>query len=195
MVKMNGKFMSNKKFEQLYMGLYVETKKLKPNKIVELGTGCGSCTVAMARTLQEIDNGGSIVTYEFERPTAGSGMGSDSNVSELYNRFTEIGLNEIVKLNVGDVFKTWVKNPTDFDLLYIDLDNTWDKVYDVIMGNEFITSKIKEGATVFIEGGHPSHPRMNQSTLNDFNNKKGKEIFTFECLHGDRISLSKLTIV
>ena len=32
MVKMNGKFMSNKKFEQLYMGLYVETKKLKPKK-------------------------------------------------------------------------------------------------------------------------------------------------------------------
>lgn len=192
---MNGKFMSNKKFEQLYMGLYNETKKLKPNKIVELGTGCGSCTVAMARALQEIVEGGSIITYEFESPTAGSGMGTDSNVSELYSRFSEIGLNDIVKLNVGDVFKTWVQNPTDFDLLYIDLDNTWDKIYDVVMGNDFITSKIREGATVFIEGGHSNHPRMNQSTLNNFNDKKGKEIFTFECLHGDRISLSKLTLV
>ncbi len=44
--------------------MYHETKKIKPKKIVDLGTGCGSCAIAMARALQELDNGGKIYIFD-----------------------------------------------------------------------------------------------------------------------------------
>ena len=194
----NSYFEGNKKLELIYMGLYHETKKIKPKKIVDLGTGCGSCAIAMARALQELDNGGKIYSFDLDKMTGGSQMREGTALSEVNKKFSDRELESFITVKGGDVFKTWVQNPTDFDLLYIDLDNTWDKIYNVVMGNDFITSKIRGGTPVFIEGGHPMHPRMNEQTLRNFNNENFNSedgIFTFDLLYGDRISLSKLTLL
>ena len=95
----------------------------------------------------------------------------------------------------GNVFKLWVENPTDFDFLWIDIDNTWRTTYDVVFGNDKILNQIKEGSPVYIEGGASAHPRMNERTLNDFHNSLGKEVFKYTLLSGLRVSISKLELI
>ena len=37
--------------------------------------------------------------------------------------------------------------------------------------------------------------KMNQDALNEFHNKMGKEIFSFDIISGWRVSLSKINII
>ena len=77
-------------------------------------------------------------------------------------------------------------------MLYIDLNNTWDIIFDVVTKIESVKLQVKNGSHVFIEGGHRNHPRMNESTLEIFHKKIGKEVFKFTHLAGPRVSVSQL---
>ena len=80
-------------------------------------------------------------------------------------------------------------------VVLIDIDNTWELLYSIIIKNEFMYNQIKPGGKIIIEGGSNAHPRINRSTLNQFHNKLGKKVFDFEHISGPRTSLSKLKLL
>tara|TARA_R110001592_G_scaffold98899_3_gene282006 strand:+ start:3498 stop:4088 length:591 start_codon:yes stop_codon:yes gene_type:complete len=177
------------KLEPIYTGLYdILTNSTKPfTKIVELGMGSGACTVAMARVLEEKNIKGNIKSFD-KFHTWGSSTG-------VVNKLKLRKLESFVDVQRGDVFETWVKNPTEFDFLFIDIDNIWESIYKVVIENEYINKQIKDGAVVYFEGGAENHPRMNEITLNNFHNRLGKKVFKFKHLLGTRVSLSKLELI
>ncbi len=176
------------KLEPVYTKLYELVRDIKPNNIVELGVGSGACTVAMIRGLQETNSDGKLVGFDT--------FNSWGGIQTVYQKLKVRNLDKnIHDMREGNVFKLWVENPTDFDFLWIDIDNTWRTTYDVVFGNDKILNQIKEGSPVYIEGGASAHPRMNERTLNDFHNSLGKEVFKYTLLSGLRVSISKLELI
>ena len=176
------------KLEPVYTKLYELVKNAKPNNIVELGVGSGACTVAMARGLEEVNADGRMIGFDTFDAWGG--------IRTVYKKLKSRNLHNFIhNMKEGNVFDLWVNNPTDFDFLWIDIDNTWRSTYDVVFGNEKILNQIKEGSPVYIEGGADAHPRMNKNTLNDFHNSLGKEVFKYTLLSGLRVSISKLELI
>jgi len=188
----NINFVNMHRYQSIERVVYQKVKELKPKVIVELGHGSGALTSAMGLALKEINNKGKIYSHDING-TSNYTLGSMSR-SALKN-IEERNLTDIVEFTEGDVFNTWVKTPFSFDLLVIDINNTWNILYDIIVGNDFINNEIKNGSKILIEGGDPNHPRINQQTLDFFNNSCGKEIFTLKHLDGSgRTSISTLEI-
>ena len=168
------------KLEPVYTKLYELVK--------ELGVGSGACTVAMARGLEEVNADGRMIGFDTFDAWGG--------IRTVYKKLKSRNLHNFIhNMKEGNVFDLWVNNPTDFDFLWIDIDNTWRSTYDVVFGNEKILNQIKEGSPVYIEGGADAHPRMNKNTLNDFHNSLGKEVFKYTLLSGLRVSISKLELI
>mgnify|MGYP003114627671 CR=1 FL=1 len=188
-------FVNIDRYENIEQIIYEKVKEYKPNTIVELGFGSGALTVAMALGLKEINPKGKIHTYDnfSDKRVRGVKGLSKTLFTETKKRIKIRNLDKYVNLIVGDVFEKWVDNPFDFDLLIIDINNTWDDIYKITVDNKFIYNKIKKGAKVFIEGGDPNHPRINQDTLNE---GPFKQTFSFKHLGGSkRTSISKLEIL
>jgi hypothetical protein len=80
-------------------------------------------------------------------------------------------------------------------MILIDIDNTWELIFDVVINNEFINKQIKQGSKVIIEGGADLHPRINKTTLKHFHNTIGKDVFEFTHISGPRTSLSILNLL
>jgi len=175
------------KLEPIYTELYNILINSTPDKIVELGMGSGACTVAMARALQEKNEKGNIKGFDTFKLWGSSDI--------VFNKIKLRELESLVDIQVGDVFETWVKNPTEFDFLFIDIDNIWENIYRIVIENEFINKQIEDGAVVYFEGGAENHPRMNETTLKNFHDHLGKEVFRFKHLSGTRVSLSKLELI
>jgi|TARA_B100001971_G_scaffold214313_1_gene251016 hypothetical protein len=176
------------KLEPVYTKLYELVKDAKPNNIVELGVGSGACTVAMARGLQETNSDGRMIGFDT--------FDSWGGIRTVYQKLKSRNLDDYIhNMREGNVFKLWVENPTEFDFLWIDIDNTWRTIYDVVFGNDEILNQIKAGSPVYIEGGANAHPRMNERTLNDFHNSLDKEVFKYTLLSGLRVSISKLELI
>ena len=74
-------------------------------------------------------------------------------------------------------FFDWVKNPTDFDFLYFDINNTSEKL--TVLYNT-VKEQIKNGSVVFFEGGskeRDSHGH-NGGSMYDIKEKVGYKILT-----------------
>tara|TARA_B100000131_G_C18034115_1_gene579676 strand:- start:315 stop:929 length:615 start_codon:yes stop_codon:yes gene_type:complete len=182
------------KMNEVYHYLYNKIKDVNPNKIIELGSGSGGLTVALALALKEINSNGKIYGFDTfdEIGQYGHTYGS---VEEAMSYINEAGVSSYVEYTSGDVFTHIDNKPeffSNFDVLYIDLNNTWDIIFDVVTKIESVKLQVKNGSHVFIEGGHRNHPRMNESTLEIFHKKIGKEVFKFTHLAGPRVSVSQL---
>lgn len=173
-------FVDQHKYQDNERAIYKYTKEYNPKTIVELGYGSGALTVAMAYALE---SNGNIYSYDLQQPDL------------AIQRLTERNLLDKCKFTVGNVNNTYLSNPFAFDLILIDIDNTWSTVFDVTINNKFINNQIKQGAKVIIEGGADAHPRMNKGTLENFHKNIGKEVFSFEHISGPRTSLSILTLL
>ena len=162
------------RYQAIERVVYQKVKEWKPKTIVELGHGSGALTSAMGLALKEIDNKGKIYSYDINGTTNYTlGSMSESALKNIEKR----NLTDIVKFTKGNVFDTFLNSPFSF------------------ITNSFINNEVKNGAKVLIEGGDPNHPRINQQTLDFFNNSCGKKIFSFNYLNGSgRTSISKLEI-
>ena len=189
----NVNFVNMHRYESIERIVYQTVKDVKPRVVVELGHGSGALTSAMGLGLRELNNRGRIYSYEINgNSTYGLGGNTVSALQNIQDR----NLLDIVDFIEGDVFDTWVKNPFPFDLLLIDIDNTWDSIYNITVANSYINNHIKTGSKVLIEGGDPGHPRINQTTLANFNNKHSREIFKIKHLGGSgRTSISNLEVI
>jgi tRNA A58 N-methylase Trm61 len=156
-------------------------KTHQPKTIVELGYGSGALTVAMSYACKEYD--GLIFSYDMISPNL------------AISRLTERNLYDLCTISQGNVYETYLINPISFDMILIDIDNTWELLFDVVINNEFINKQIKQGSKVIIEGGADLHPRINKTTLKHFHNTIGKEVFEFTHISGARTSLSILNLL
>jgi len=153
----------------------------RPSTIVELGFGTGALTVAMAYVLSEYN--GKLYGYDLLSP--------DLAVSRLQDR----NLLQYCALYQGDVYDLFLANPFEFDLILIDIHNTWEYIYNVVINNTFVNNTIKNGANVIIEGGAAAHPRINKQTLAQFHQTLGYEVFAFKHVSGTRTSISILELL
>ena len=185
-------FVNMHRYQAIEKVVYQKVKEWKPKTIVELGHGSGALTVAMGLALKEINIEGKIYSYDINGTSHYTlGKMSESALSNIKKR----ELSNIVKFTKGSVFDTFVINPFPFDLLLIDIDNTWDILYNILISNNFINNEIKNGAKILVEGGDPNHPRINQDTLDFFNKSCGGKIFNITHLGGSgRTSISLLEI-
>jgi predicted O-methyltransferase YrrM len=169
----------------------------KPKTIVELGHGSGAVTVAMAKALHDLNLYGSeIHSYDLINcNTKYNCMGLPEYATEsAFDRVNNRGLSKYVKFTSGDIFETFVKTPFKFDLLLIDIDNTWDRLYNILIKNKKV-NELLTSTEVIIEGGDNNHPRINNNTLSKFNKLMNQTIFSMNYLTGSgRTSISKLKI-
>ena len=164
-------FVNMHRYQAIEQIVYQKVKEWKPTTIVELGHGSGALTVAASLALKEINSKGKIYSYDIigESSYELSGVKSDSR-ENIKSR----GLNKYVNFIEGNVFEKWVNKPFNFDLLIIDIDNTWEILTKILIDNKFINKNIKKGAKVLIEGGDPNHPRINNFTLDSFIKERNK---------------------
>ena len=188
----NVNFVNMHRYQSIERIVYQTLKEVEPKVIVELGHGSGALTAAMGLALRDVGIEGKIYSYDINGTSTYS-LGGNT-VSALQN-IEERNLTDMVEFTHGNVFDTWVKNPFSFDLLIIDIDNTWDTIYNIVVANSYINNQVANGAKVLIEGGDPGLPRINHNTLHSFHYKSGKEIFTMEHLGGSgRTSISTLEL-
>ena len=154
---------------------------VRPYTVVELGFGTGALTVAMAYTLSQYN--GKLYGYDVLSPEL------------ALSRLSERNLLQYCTLYQGDIYDLFLPNPFEFDLILIDIHNTWESIYDVVIKNDIINNTIKKGSIVIIEGGADAHPRINKDTLALFHKNMGRTIFDFNHISGARTSLSILKLL
>ena len=172
-------FVDQHKYQDNERAVYTFVNEHAPKTIVELGYGSGALTVAMVYGSENV----TIHSYDLESPDT------------ALRRLRERNLQNKCNMMQGDAYELFINKPFEFDLLLIDLHNTWEIVYNIVINNKFINTCIRNGAHVIIEGGADAHPRMNINTLNAFHKSIGKEVFSYKHLSGQRTSLSVLNIL
>ncbi len=95
--------------------LYCLIRYLKPKRIMEISTSSGYATMFMALALKK-NKGGIIFSYEIDPKAAKSAS----------RNFVDYQVDDFVKLHVGDVKKTSLSAPKDFDLYFLDSLHTYD---------------------------------------------------------------------
>ena len=141
--------------------LYDVVLKYKPKKIIEFGPLNGYTTVAMAMALDELKTC-KIISYDLFEDY----QYKHSTIKNTQKNIDSYGLSRYVKLKKKD-FNEWLKNPEDFDLLYIDLSNTGE-IIEKFYGA--VKNQIDNGSIVVFEGG--SEERDNVEWMNKYNKKK-----------------------
>ena len=131
--------------------LYEQVLKLKPERIVEIGTLHGYTTVIMAMALDELGKGrinayDLFEEYPYKHPTF---EGTMKNIEHY-------GLSKYVTLAKKSLDE-WLEAPEDFDLLYIDVSNNGD-VIDAVYAA--VKERIAKGATVLFEGGSEERDKV-----------------------------------
>jgi predicted O-methyltransferase YrrM len=170
--------------EEQSIFLYEYVKKIKPNKIIELGVGSGGYTVAMGIGLKELNQQGKIYSYDIQSPLQLKQIHWMKNwkLRGVINELEDRELSDMWTFTEGDCHETFVKNPIPFDLLLIDADQDWNGIYKIVIENKFINNQIKSGAKVIIEGGAKNHPRISEKTFKDFNKQFNTPPFNYECV-------------
>jgi len=107
--------------------LYTFIQKNAPKKIVEIGTRYGDTSIVMASALE--DSKSIIKTY-------------DQTPSEYIDKNIKLNNFEDIIFFKQQNFNNWLDNPEDFDILYVDVDNTYEKIYR-LKENKFIKKQNK----------------------------------------------------
>jgi predicted O-methyltransferase YrrM len=105
--------------------IYDVVIKYKPKTVVEFGTLYGYSAVAIAQALQKNNNKSELICYDLWEDY----KYKHSNVNIAKQNIEKYGLSDIVtfkKINYYD----WLKAPTHFDLLHIDISNDGNVILD-----------------------------------------------------------------
>ena len=172
-------FVEQHKYQENERVIHEYVKQWNPKTIIELGHGSGALTVAMAYA---ISPDAKIYSYDLISP----GLAIE--------RLTSRSLIHLCQFFTGNVFNTFMQNIIEFDVLLIDIDNTWASIYDIVM-TPAIYRQIQNGSHVVIEGGADAHPRINKQTLAQFHQTLGRDVFAFKHISGPRTSLSILELL
>ena len=135
--------------------LYDSVLDKKPKTILEFGTGWGYTTIALAQGLRDCGSGGVLKTYDYyskDNYTPLPGMTSWKHTIKAVNdNLIKFGVRDLVELNDIDIFK-WFDNPHNFDLAFVDIHNSGEKL-NKVFNNDFIKDSVQNGSDVFFCGG------------------------------------------
>jgi hypothetical protein len=130
--------------------LYKAVLESRPKTIIDFGLLHGYSTVCLGMAAKEI---GSIVyaydifeDYPFNK--------SDKNI--ILSNVYKYDLKDHVKVEKKNFFE-WIKNPTNFDFLHVDVSNTGDTL-KIMYDN--LKNKIKPNSRVLFEGGSRNRDMM-----------------------------------
>jgi len=126
--------------------LYEAVLILRPMKIVEWGTKTGATAITMGMAAKKLGNCW-IYSYDrFEKEVFNS-VSLNYPMEKTAANLLKYNMNDIVSLKEMD-FWEWIKDPTWFELLYLDINNDGGKIkalYDAVKG--------MNRATILFEGG------------------------------------------
>ena len=121
----------------------------KPKRIIEFGPRNGYTTIMMAGAAKYFSSDCKIVSYDtWENQTKGE-LGSTPRIEQTAQNLKRYEVDDIIDLKECN-FWEWIKEPEEFDLLYVDIENDGEKInclYDAVK------DRIEEGAIVLFEGG------------------------------------------
>jgi predicted O-methyltransferase YrrM len=130
--------------------LYDCVLKYKPNRIIEFGPQYGFSTLCFASALSDIGVG-TIKTYDLWEEKNEPDTFSVFNKSEFeknINLFPEI--NYLIEYGTNNFFD-WIDSPEHFDILYIDINNTGDKI---LKAYHSLKTYIDNGSVILFAGGN-----------------------------------------
>jgi predicted O-methyltransferase YrrM len=124
--------------------IYDLVLELKPKNVVEFGCLYGYSTVAIGMALKHLGEG-KLISYDlFEKyPYKYSPKSITQQNLEKY------GVEDYVELKEMD-YNQWLNNPTEFDLLHLDISNTGDTILNT---SQLLNTQIQNGSVVLFEGG------------------------------------------
>ena len=145
----------------LYRELYTYVLGRNPKKVIEFGCLEGYSTVAIAKALMNLNNGGTLKAYDLwhEYPYK-AGIKNEVRFNLAKNN-----ISSIVELGTMDFYK-FLDNPEPFDLLHLDISNDGDIIEKAI---DALWPQLKTGSTIIFEGG--SEERDNEKWMLDYNKK------------------------
>ena len=150
--------------------LYDFVTTLKPKKIIEFGPGAGFTTITMAKALQDEKIDGHIDSHDI---WDNEYWGKQTITQAQYDAWA--ASEHITLKNVN--FFEWIKNPTEFDFMYFDINNTSEKLLTLYNG---VKGQIDNGSVVFFEGGSKERDSHGHAGGNmyDFKDEIGYKILT-----------------
>lgn len=118
--------------------------KEKPKKVIEFGCLYGYSTVAIAMALKH--NGfGKLYSHDLFEDY----QFKHSTLEKTKQNIAKYNVTEYVEFIKMD-FNKWLKNPTDFDVLHLDISNTGDTL---LKAEYFLRDQINNGSKIIFEGG------------------------------------------
>jgi predicted O-methyltransferase YrrM len=131
-----------------------------PKKIVEFGVYHGYSTVHMAQGLRTLGEGHIDAydlwdLYEYNHTTM--------NIAQ--QNIDAYGVGDLVTLRQANYYE-WLENPTEFDMLHIDISNNGDIIEQTLTK---LAPQIDNGSIVVFEGG--SVERDNVQWMREFNKR------------------------
>ncbi len=118
----------------------------KPKTIIEFGTRYGYSAVCMAQALRDLGQG-HLYSYD-DLSQAGT-----LQMLRIQDSISDYKLDEWITFEVKNFYE-WLNNPTAFDLLHVDVDNTGEVI-------RLLQKKFPNQHVIF-EGGIPNRDREGQ---------------------------------
>lgn len=148
--------------------LYDKIIELKPKIVIDFGVLHGYSTVAMAQAMRDLHNGGKILAWDmFNKYPYKHAVKEKLEKQIKSHKLTPYV--EVMDMNFFD----WIKNPSEFDVLHLDISNDGDVI-------DLLWEKFKDtGKTIFFEGGSLRRDKVGWMTM--YNKKpinKSKAQFT-----------------
>ena len=153
--------------------IYDIVVRTKPTRVIEFGTLNGYSAAAIAMALKDNGHGHLYANDLWE-----SYPYKKSTLQNCSHNLEKLGLKKYVTLGNTD-FWEWLENPSDFDLLHIDISNTGNIIQSAY---ESLKSMIESGSIVIFEGGSRDRDKVewmkkyNKEPIYPLKNKIGYKI-------------------
>jgi len=117
------------------MFLYLMTKLLRPQRILEVGTANGVSALFFAKALKELGTG-DITTIDCSKPTSDEGL----------ENFKSFGVDDLITFHFGDAKEIIPTLEGTFDLIFVDARK---KHYKIFL--EQCLTKVSEGGVIIFD--------------------------------------------
>jgi predicted O-methyltransferase YrrM len=124
--------------------LYDQVIEHRPKIIVEFGCLYGYSTVAMAMALRDLGEG-KIISYDLWE----SYPFKHSTRDETVKNISKYELQDWVEFKQMSYYE-WLENPTQFDLLHLDISNDGDTI---LITKKALHNRLNNGSKILFEGG------------------------------------------
>jgi predicted O-methyltransferase YrrM len=121
----------------------------KPQKVIEFGTKAGLTTITIALALKEIEENGKIVSYDCFDQQVKERISDVISIDQVLNNIKKWNCQDIIEVKKMDFFD-WIKDPQQFDLMYLDIDNDGDKIQQL---SDAVYDQLLRGSIIVFEGG------------------------------------------